>query len=72
MIKENCPKSMMPGTRCLFETIKSFVKATQIIRISRILKTWRLAHEHLFFKHTMKKGTIIGCIHARCGSLDGI
>ena len=35
-------KTMKPSTRCLFETIKGFVKMTYVVRMMRVTEAWGL------------------------------
>jgi hypothetical protein len=49
-------KTMMPRSWCLLQTIKRLLKATEVMRVPRVLKTWRLAHKDLLLKKTIKKG----------------
>ena len=44
--------------RCLFKTIKIFVKKTNMVKKMKIHKSWRLFHVDLFLKKTMKKSIL--------------
>ena len=48
-------KTLKPSPWCLFETIKRFLKKTNIIRIRRIFKTKWLLTIDCFLKRAMKK-----------------
>jgi hypothetical protein len=48
-------EALEPGARCLFETIKRFLKKTNMIRKRRILKTERLLIVDSFLERAMKK-----------------
>jgi hypothetical protein len=51
-------ESLVPGTRCLFETIKRFLEKTDMLRIPGITKSRRLVHIHGFVKISMQKGIL--------------
>jgi uncharacterized protein YcbX len=46
---------LKPCSRCLFQTIKRFLKKTNVIGKIRILKTERLLTTDSFFERSMKK-----------------
>jgi hypothetical protein len=55
----------MPCARSLFQAIDGLLKMTEMMWASRILKSWRLPHEHLFLKNPIQKSMagaqLIGC-----------
>jgi hypothetical protein len=55
MIVKGGAKRCMPCTRGLLEAIESLDHVPQMVRLSRVLNTWRLAHINLHFKNTMEK-----------------
>lgn len=48
-------QASMPSTRSLFETIKCFHQATEVLRMVRINKPRGLTHVNLLLKNTMQK-----------------
>ena len=47
---------MEPSARCLFEAIKSFVKATNMLGVSGINKAKWLFHINLLVENTIQEG----------------
>ena len=54
-MNEERDERLKPGTRCLFEAIKSFLQHTNMIREARINVPRRLFHIDLFSKMTIEE-----------------
>lgn len=51
-------KSIKPGSKCLFQGIKSFCKLAHMMRFWCIKKTLRLGHIYIIFKKPIEESTI--------------